>query len=278
MRPKTDPPRGLLKTAPTQETRILHRRYEAAEDLAPWVEHYWTVAWDFTGMPAHPVASLPHPSVHIVFEAGGRGGVAGPARARFTRLLEGRGDVFAVKFLPAGFRAFSTGPVSELADRVEPLAAVLGEPGARLEEAVLATSDPARRVALVEQFLRGQRPAPDPRARRAADLVARTAREPGIVKVADLADGAGLSPRTLQRLFAEYVGVGPKWVIQRYRLHEAAERLAAGPVDQATLAVEIGYSDQAHFIRDFKAMVGMTPAAYVRQGEREATTDPEGRR
>jgi len=253
--------------APDPETRILHQRFEPAEDLAPWVEHHWTVAWDFTGMPAHRVATLPHPSVHMVFEEGGRGGVAGPARSRFTRLLENRGDVFAVKFLPGGFRAFSTGPVSRLADRVESLAAVFGAPGARLEEAVLATEDPALRVALVEEFLRQQEPALDPRARQVAELVARTAREPGIIKVTDLAKEAGVTPRTLQRQFADYVGVGPKWVIQRYRLHEAAERLAAGPVDQAALAFEIGYSDQAHFIRDFKAMVGMTPAAYARRHE-----------
>ncbi len=253
----------MLKVAPDPEARILHHRFEPPDDLAPWVEHYWTVAWDFAGLAPHPVASLPHPSVHMVFEADGRGGVAGPARARFTRLLEGRGDVFAVKFVPGGFRAFSTGPISRLADRVEPLATQFGEPGARLEEGVLAASETAVRVRLVEDFLRARQPEPDPRAVRTAELVARTAREPGIVKVADLADGAGLSPRSLQRLFAEYVGVGPKWVIQRYRLHEAAERLAAGPVDQASLACEIGYSDQAHFIRDFKAMVGMTPAAYA---------------
>jgi AraC-like DNA-binding protein len=74
-----------------------------------------------------------------------------------------------------------------------------------------------------------------------------------------------LTTRTLQRLFATYVGVSPKWVIQRYRLHEAAEQLAADPsINQASLAAELGYSDQAHFVRDFKRIVGMTPAAYAK--------------
>jgi AraC-like DNA-binding protein len=70
--------------------------------------------------------------------------------------------------------------------------------------------------------------------------------------------------RGLQRLFREYVGVSPKWVIQRYRLFEAAERLSAGEVDDAQLARELGYFDQAHFIRDFKAVVGRSPQAFVR--------------
>lgn len=73
----------------------------------------------------------------------------------------------------------------------------------------------------------------------------------------------GVSLRPLQRHFLRYVGVNPKWVIQRYRLHEAAERLKAGPVDLASLALELGYFDQAHFTRDFRAIVGMSPGAWA---------------
>ena len=70
--------------------------------------------------------------------------------------------------------------------------------------------------------------------------------------------------RQLQRLFKEYVGVSPKWVIQRYRLFDAAERIAAGTIVKgADLALELGYADQAHFIRDFKT-VGRSPADYAR--------------
>jgi AraC-like DNA-binding protein len=56
----------------------------------------------------------------------------------------------------------------------------------------------------------------------------------------------------------------PKWVIQRYRLHEAAERLDTAATDLSTLAHELGYADQAHFARDFKAAVGRPPASYLR--------------
>ena len=73
----------------------------------------------------------------------------------------------------------------------------------------------------------------------------------------------GASARGLQRLFREYVGVSPKWVMQRYRLFEAAERLAAGGVDGAQVAQELGYFDQAHFIHDFKAMVGRSPLEFA---------------
>ena len=62
------------------------------------------------------------------------------------------------------------------------------------------------------------------------------------------------------------MGVSPKWLIQRYRLLEATERLAEGTVvDWADLALDLGYADQAHFIRDFRSMVGRTPAEYGRR-------------
>ena len=59
--------------------------------------------------------------------------------------------------------------------------------------------------------------------------------------------------------------MGPKWVIRCYRLHEVAERLSDGKaVNLAELALDLGYFDQAHFIKDFKTIVGVTPADYAR--------------
>nr|WP_274622340.1 helix-turn-helix transcriptional regulator [Myxococcus fulvus] len=75
---------------------------------------------------------------------------------------------------------------------------------------------------------------------------------------------AKLEPRNLQRRFSEAVGVSPKWVLKRYRLHEAAEQLARVQVpDMASLALQLGYFDQSHFIRDFKSLVGCSPGQYA---------------
>ena len=81
--------------------------------------------------------------------------------------------------------------------------------------------------------------------------------------VRDLAGRFRIGPRRLQRLFATYAGVPPKWVIRRARLHEAVERLDQGhDLDLALLARDLGYFDQAHFAHDFRAVVGRPPAAY----------------
>jgi AraC-like DNA-binding protein len=121
------------------------------------------------------------------------------------------------------------------------------------------------RIKIVEDFLRCRLTEPDENVIRLTEIVYAVAKERDILKVEDLVDRYGLNKRTLQRLFARYVGVSPKWVIQRYRLHEAAEQLSTvETVNQAELALSLGYSDQAHFVRDFKSIVGVSPAAYAR--------------
>ena len=86
-------------------------------------------------------------------------------------------------------------------------------------------------------------------------------------RVSDLAERLSLSVRSVQRLFADHVGLSPSWVIRRYRLHEAAaEATAGGGVDWARLAIALGYYDQAHLVRDFSATVGTPPARYAAGG------------
>jgi AraC-like DNA-binding protein len=72
------------------------------------------------------------------------------------------------------------------------------------------------------------------------------------------------SARTTQRVFRRYVGVPVKWVLCRYRLQQAALEIESNPgADFADLAVRLGWYDQAHFINDFRSMLGSTPGEYA---------------
>lgn len=255
-------PRGVVGGAAIQrETPVA--RYRPCPELAPFVQHYWPIAWDLEGRPPVVRETLPHPTVHLVVEPG-RSGLAGPATRRFVTTLEGRGWVLGVKFHPGGFRPFWKGPVAELADRVVPLGEAFGPVGAAFEREVLALAgQEAAQVACAEAFLLRRLPPEDPQAARVRELVAGIEGDPTLLRVEEVAHRAGLGMRALQRLFAEYVGVSPKWVLARYRLHEAMARLEAG-ADLAALATDLGYCDQAHFSRDFKALLGRSPRAYAR--------------
>ncbi len=263
VRIKHDKPRGILNVRAADATKGLARYWPSA-DLAPFVEHYWIVRWDVSEPTI--AETIPHPSVHMVLESSGRAEVVGVMRTRFSRVLEGRGRVVGTKFRPGAFRPVVKGPVSALTDRRPSVRAVFGARARGLAERVLGEADDRDGIATIESFLRGCEPSADPDMVLAGRVAARITDDRSIARVDQLVREFGASLRRLQRLFKEYVGVSPKWVIQRYRLIEAAERVAAGTiVDWADLALDLGYADQAHFIRDFKRLVGPSPAEYGRR-------------
>lgn len=194
---------------------------------------------------------LVHPVVNVVL-GDGPATVSGLQTRRFTRVLEGSGRVLGVMFRPAGFRAFLDAPMTSITNRVLPAHDLLGpapEPTLDVVEAWLGALVPAR-------------PAPCEETTR---IVERVARDRSIRRVDELAELAGTTVRALQRRFADHVGIGPKWVICRYRLCDAAELAArGGRVGWAQLTTDFGYADQAHLVRDFTAALGTSPAAYAR--------------
>ena len=151
-----------------------------------------------------------------------------------------------------------------------------GAGGAELARRVRHDDDVATTIGAVERFFRARRPAPDAQLELVLSIVAAMLAAPAGTRVDAFAADHGISPRTLQRLFRRYVGVSPKWVLKRYRLHEAAERMAAGEAqDWPELALELGYFDQSHFIRDFSGFVGQTPTVYAARCERALAGERE---
>ncbi len=227
-----------------------------APEVARFVEFYWWVRWERQS----EAKVLAHPNVHLVFEEP-EPLVYGVDRGLFTRKLEGTGQVLGVKFRPGWFRPFSDGPVSRLADRRVPAAGFF--PGVH-NDAIWSSGDPAPAA---DEFLLPRLPAPDPLSAEAEAIVGWITGAAETFRVAEVAREFGISLRSLQRLFAEYVGASPKWVLRRARLHEAAARADSGAVDWAALAAELGYADQAHFVRDFTGAVGVPPSRYVVQSD-----------
>lgn len=261
--------RGIVD-APELFTRVRFRRREPAPALRPYLEHYWLIDWDLRR--PYVTHVVPHPSVNLVlqrYESGDEGERAGFAEISgigpglFAQKLEGRGRVCGVQFRPGGFRPFAPGkPVSEWTGRRVPADQVLSVRPSPAD--VLDPRDEDARVAALDRYLLSLRPHADPLADRAMAVAERARTDRSLRRVGQLARTEGLSPRSLQRLFSTYVGVGPKWVILRYRIHEALERAESDPeTDWAALAADLGYSDQAHLVRDFTATVGVPPTAFA---------------
>jgi len=260
---KLDRPKGILHSA-ARERYFQHARHFPSDDLQVYVEHFWMVSWDLRGQQPHLAETLPYPSVHIVIEKH-RAEVMGVVTGKFTRLLEGQGRVFGIKFKPGAFFPFWKSPISQLSDKAIPVQEAFVAAGESLTQAIRNEEEEAKRIAIAEDFLRARLPEPDENVELINRIIDYVIADRNILQVEDLASLFNMNKRTLQRIFSQYVGVSPKWVIKRYRLHEAADRLASGEiVDWPRIALDLGYFDQAHFIKDFKTLVGKSPAEYAR--------------
>lgn len=253
---------GILNPLAGRAKFSLDRPLPSA-DLSALVERYWVIHWTLDA--PFEQETLPYPSVNMVFGTH-RPGVHGVSTKRFVAKLEGSGWVVGVKFKPGCFRPWVRASMASLTDRALPVNEVFADAGEQLVHDVGVEHDTTKRVSLIEDFLRVRRPIDTAEAEQVANIVEMARSGANILRVADLASRAGMSPRSIERLFKEYVGVSPKWVVQRFRVQEAAERIASGSrVDWAALAQDIGYFDQSHLIRDFKAHVGKTPGEYASQ-------------
>jgi AraC-like DNA-binding protein len=271
--PEVGQARGMLrKHLPAGKMR--HARRRPADDLAFWIAHYWMIRWDLRGCEPYVAESLPHPNIHVIFETTGSV-VAGVQTQKFSRVLEGQSQVFGIKFKPGGFRPFLKFAASKLADRIVPAESILGKEVSTLEVIVLSSREERKKVEAANAFFRARIPKRrDATIDLARQVVDRILEERDIKTVDDLVDRTGIGKRSLQRMFNEYVGVSPKWVIRRYRLHELVERFHGNEQPcWAELALELGYFDQAHLINDFRSITGYSPTEYQalirtdRQGE-----------
>lgn len=256
------PSSGLLNQRLSMEHFDLLRLAPPPE-LADHVENFWGVIWDLSEQPDYTQHNLPHPSANLVIDPHGGSGLFGVQSGRWTYTLSGRGAAFAAKFHPGSLRASFGRSMQDLTDTRVPAQDLLGVADGDLEERLAVLNDPAQMREVLASLLidRVQPVSSDGQlARRLCEHV-RDQHE--VMRVAALAKSAGLSVRALQRLFAEEIGVSPKWVIDRYRMLEAVDALNRGDrLSLTDLAHRLDYHDSAHFTHAFRALTGVAPSAY----------------
>lgn len=258
--------RGLV-SSPESGRRVDAARYAPPDDLADVVDAFWMGCWDLRGQEPHETELLSDPCAHLVFEEGDGqpgGRLVGVWTDLWRRTLKGRGRVRGVKLRAGALPAFVDAPAHELTSRIVPLAQLFGD-AQSVERAVLQPEDEEPAFAAFGDWLRSIRRRHDQaQIRLAIALVDKIAEDPEITSVEQLSAAAGLGLRSVQRLFRHYVGASPKWAIRRRRLQEVALRIERGDTPTlASLAAELGYTDQAHLARDFKNATGKSPSAFA---------------
>jgi AraC-like DNA-binding protein len=261
-----DPVDRAHLTGITRPSPPIHR-YAPSTDLVDLVERYWIPVWSLTEPSTQ--STLQHP-VCLIVVSNTYARLYGVVRGRSSVTLEGDGWAVGTMFTPAAGRLVLGRSVATITDTHLDLAEVgsLDADGLVAEvRAAMGTGpyDPAAHsaaIAAVERRLAAYLPVDD-QGLLINEVVGWLRDHPEVTRVADLAEHAGLTERSLQRLVEQRVGLSPKWLIQRRRLHDAVEGLKAGDTSLADMAAGLGYADQAHFTHDFRAVTGMTPGEYL---------------
>ncbi len=257
---KANQPKGLI------EQHISMQHFDLtmvmpSVPLAGVVANYWLIEWDLKNGQTYDQVNLPHASQHLVIDPQAQSGVFGVTSGAFSYHLEREGRIFGVKFNPGQFRRYAHHQMVKLTDNSVPISSYFDADDGQLLEAFSASKKCVDFVPEVETLLLAQSIELDAKADQAQDVVRFIEDNREIFDVATVAQRFHMSPRALQRLFADYVGVSPKWVIERFRMIEAIETLnSIAPVSFTELAHALGYFDQAHFSKAFKRLTGRRPS------------------
>lgn len=253
------PPKGILDYDHARKHLRISRSLPA-QDLGDLVECHWQVRWDLPQGMSHFQRNLSHASVSVAWESDGLWIYGVPGKV-FEREVTGSGHAFGTKFRPGAAKAFLPSlDVGRLTGGRIPLVPLVPESSLPVPP-ILTETRFEESVRLAEGFwreLRSTRTAPE-----SVALVGSIESDPSLLRVEILAERSGRSVRELQRLFRTEVGIPPKETIRRFRLQQAADRFDMNPETGCLdLAMELGYFDQAHFARDFRAVVGVPPETY----------------
>lgn len=180
----------------------------------------------------------------------------------------GRVALLGVSFRVGGAYPFFGMPLAELTNETAALDALHHADLLQLSERMAEADSMTRRIAILETWLikrlaRGMEC--DPLIPASLDALRTSG---GSLAIRTLAESFAISQRHLERLYQRQVGMSPKKYAQLLRVETA--RLALKDMHLPTttdLAVELGFYDQSHFIREFQAVIGMTPYRYLRRSQ-----------
>jgi len=276
-----------------------YREHFLPPPLSAWVECVWFLRAgpQAPGTPSDRV--FPDGCVEMIFQMGGRtraASVPGAFRPQPSAFLIGplASPLFlepvasepmrtlGVRFRPGAAAVFLPFPVDVLSrgGGEAPIDLVFGGAGRELEDRLAGARSDRGRIALVESFLlrrlaaapirspglpRSSNRGLGGRDRPVALAVSRMLRARRF-PVSRLARDCGWSPRQLERRFRAETGLSPRLLARIIRFQRVFRELGSGARDWVSVALDCGYADQAHLIRDFREFSGETPAAFVRAG------------
>lgn len=263
---KNSETRGILNVRNFKQ-HAEHLTFLPRKMLRDYIEHFWLISWELPDGKGHKQSVIPHPNTHISFLKNSSH-IQGVHKKKYTHTLEGSGNIIGIKFKPAGFYPFAQRAgitMNAICNKRVDIDSIFNIHTGQVEQHVLALSVPEDKISYLEAKLFGEKIIDDKQVKLLNAVVEQIKCDKEIMQVKDISQTFGIESRQLQRLFSKYIGLTPKWIINRYRMHDAIFDIESKKkIDWAHLAIQLGYYDQSHFSKDFKALIGLAPKEYMR--------------
>jgi AraC-like DNA-binding protein len=247
--------------------------------LAAYIDYFGY--WDRGAGDPHQSRALPRGAATVIVDVGGRqridfyasdgrtsldvppAFVAGAGTATYVTNIDGTQAVLTVHFRPAGALPFLGVPLGDLENTCVGVDSLWGAEGRDLRERLVAASSTPDRIALLESFLLSRMQFGELEAHPAVAAVRSALERRPSMRISQACEMTGLSAKRLTAVFRAEVGLAPKSYLRVRRLQGALRRLDAGGSLGADIAADLGYFDQAHFVREFRDFTAMTPTQYA---------------
>ncbi len=286
-RPKSVSPRRLWTLdfgpwtlggySPLEQNIMRYCEIKPQPQLRRFVECFWTLESDANAPNASQTPILPDGCVELILNCGAPFQQTGENGERISQPVQfvvgqmtrpvlirptGAVELFGIRFHPGGTRPFFKQPLHELTNRIIELGGLDSSLESELREALSSSPALPNRIKAIESCLtrRAQAFSGD---QRLLQLTTNAVGLSGRITIDRLADSAGISSRQLERRFLVEVGLGPKLFCRILRFQEVFRAVADNNAGWAALAVDCGYYDQAHLIRDFQEFAHQTPSVLL---------------
>jgi len=234
--------------------------------LSKYIYSYWKLNCSCEFMNPFEINIIPNGCVDLMFNktASQYVYIWGSSKKAFKEKILSSPDIFGIRFLPSQINRFFKLPFEDIHKKPIRLNRIMKREFPQLEEKLFSVGTFPERIKVMEDYLKKQLLKNEFNINHnLLNAIHRILKSKGNLKIEDISNEISLSSRYTRKLFKEQLGITPKEFTKIIRFQNAYRTLLETPNHrQIDLAIENGYFDQAHFIKEFKDYTGVTPTEY----------------